>query len=99
LLDGSIIANNWTGLTSGTLLHPINLDETGAVPAGDTEVWTGTNADGTSTTPDTCRDWNWNKPMSQLAEVGLYTATDSTWTAVYLQYCDRTMVHLYCFEQ
>jgi hypothetical protein len=31
--------------------------------------------------------------------VGLSNSKTSTWTNVYLQFCDRTNVRLYCFEQ
>jgi hypothetical protein len=52
LVDGSVIANNWTGLTSGTLLHTINLTETGGSPpqgttgCGPPTAWTDSQPSG-----------------------------------------------------
>jgi hypothetical protein len=98
LIDGTIVANDWAGLTSGTLLHAIDHDETGALATGVTEVWTGTNPDGTSE-GDNCKNWTNNSPSAFLAIVGLFDRTDTGWTNVYLQFCDRTLMHVYCFEQ
>jgi hypothetical protein len=36
---------------------------------------------------------------NSVARVGKYALGNSSWTTVYEQYCDRTDVHLYCFEQ
>ena len=45
LLDGSLVANNWNSLTSGTIAHPIDIFEDGTPvpPSVVHEVWTGTN--------------------------------------------------------
>jgi hypothetical protein len=98
LRDGTIVANDWAALTSGTLAHAIDHDETGALATGVTEVWTGTNPDGTYE-GDSCKNWTSNGPNPFVGSVGLFDSTDSTWTNVYLQFCDRTMLRVYCFEQ
>jgi hypothetical protein len=96
-LDGVLIANDWTALTSGTLVNPIDVDEQLA-PWPGTEVWTGTNAAGLKTTA-TCSDWTNGTNLGTVATVGSSSATDATWSSVYLQFCDRNNVHLYCVEQ
>src|SRR5262249_42541369 len=98
LVDGTLIANDWTELTSGTLRHPIDHDESGSLATGVTEVWTGTNVDGTSE-GDSCKNWTNGQPNPFLAEVGTWDQASSLWTAVYLQFCDRNMLRVYCFEQ
>jgi hypothetical protein len=67
LVDGSIIANNWTALVSGSALRrAIDLTDTGGAPpaTGKTcgnvnrSVWTNTRDDGTLANPSyTCSDW------------------------------------------
>ena len=91
-LNTDLLTTNKKGLT---LLHAIDLDENGASLTVQ-EVWTGTNADGTI--KSNCDGWS-TGDGGTLAVVGLSSATDGTWTAVYDQFCDRTMQHLYCFEQ
>jgi len=98
LVDGTLIANNWTQLTSGTLAHAIDHDETGAPATGVTEVWTGTLPDGTYE-GDSCKNWTNSSTSPFLAEVGTFDQPDSRWTAVYLQFCDRGSLRVYCFEQ
>jgi hypothetical protein len=110
LLDGTVIANNWTDLTDGTLAHPIDMDESAKYlqTASGVEVWTGTTTTGTSTGTD-CNGWTSAKSCASplpacvgsnsVARVGNYALSDSGWTTVYEQYCDRTDNHLYCFEQ
>jgi hypothetical protein len=68
LVDGvTLVANGWSGLTSGSLLHPINLTEKrGAPPIGNTScgtgnaptVWTDTSPLGVEQFPgDSCSSW------------------------------------------
>jgi hypothetical protein len=65
LVDGTIIANNWSDLTTGILQRLINLTETGGmppssdVPCGSDFVWTGTTSAGDLDGPDLCcDDWS-----------------------------------------
>jgi hypothetical protein len=98
LVDGTLVANDWTELTSGTLVHPIDHEETGALATGVTEVWTGTLPDGTYE-GDSCKNWSNGSVNPFLAEVGTFDQADYRWTAVYLQFCDRGQLRIYCFEQ
>jgi hypothetical protein len=99
LLDGATVAANWAGLTSGGLSHAINVTEAGVVlPSGTIlEVWTGTTTAG-AYSGDTCNGWT-DGSATPTAEVGLTSESGSGWTAKYRQFCDRTNIRLYCFEQ
>jgi hypothetical protein len=99
LLDANktIVTIGWAGLTSGTLSHAIDIDETGATLSG-AEVWTATDTSGNYDQAGACG--NWQMPISTLsAYVGLTNMTDDTWTSKYLQFCADDYQHLYCFEQ
>jgi len=99
LLDGATVAANWVGLTSGGLSHAINVTEAGVVlPSGTIlEVWTGTTTAG-AYSGDTCNGWT-DGSATPTAEVGLTSESGAGWTAKYRQFCDRTNIRLYCFEQ
>jgi hypothetical protein len=99
LLDGHTVAANWSALTSGTLAHAIDVSEDGTVHTSDVlEVWTGTTFAG-AYSGRSCGAWTSNAPGSTTADVGLSNQTNGNWTNRYQQYCDRTNVHLFCFEQ
>jgi hypothetical protein len=99
LLDGNIVAANWTALTSGTLAHPINVSEDGTIHTSDVlEVWTGSTLTG-AYSGRSCTSWTSNAPGPNTADVGVSDQTNADWTNRYQQYCDRTTVRLYCFEQ
>jgi hypothetical protein len=99
LLDGNVVANNWTSLTSGTLAHAINVTEDGLpVESGSLEVWTGTTAAGTYS-GNACANWTNATANLPNADVGVTNQTGAGWTKVYLQFCNRTTIHVYCFEQ
>ena len=62
LVNGTIVANNWTGLISGNLRHAINLTETGVAPpaaqvGGVCDVWTGTSTGGNAQN-GSCSSWS-----------------------------------------
>jgi hypothetical protein len=97
LLDGTIVADDWTQLTSGTILVPIDIDETGGSQTG-VEVWTGTATDGTYS-GNSCMDWTSTASTSPpLGDTGVTNVTDGGWTDVYMQFCNRVQ-RLYCFMQ
>lgn len=84
LTNGTVVANGWSGLTSGTLLAPINRTQTGAIGPAVTDscntirsVWTGTFASGTGSS-QTCSDWTATTGTSGM--MGNYVATDSSWS-------------------
>jgi hypothetical protein len=90
LSNGTQIAANWVGLTSGTLLSPINVTETGGPAPTPTimcssfsvgAAWTSTAADGTlaTTLKATCSDWTTSGP-SNGAVLGVADQTGPSWT-------------------
>jgi hypothetical protein len=112
LVDGTIVADNWADLTSGTLRHPIDLTETGTTPAfvatapcsGKFPVWTNTRPNGSEFTQGfDCGDWS--DPMglnvalgdSGFSDFGSWTQSCSSFRAVPLICTDTA--GLYCFEQ
>ena len=95
LADGTLIANNWTQLTSGALHHPIDLDETGKTIGSDF-VWTGTQAAGQVTLTN-CTNWSLNGPGNN-GTVGRANAKDSAWTNSGAVFCGAGH-RLYCFEE
>jgi methylaspartate ammonia-lyase len=60
-------------------------------------VWTGTTTTG-AYSGGTCNGWT-DGSATPTADVGLTSDTGSGWTTKYLLYCNRTNLHLYCFEQ
>jgi hypothetical protein len=103
LLDGTMVASSLGALLSGFLGHAIDLTELNApVTDGNTEVWTGTDVGGGMgggfCTDPSGNDWSSSDMNAPTPLVGHLDAVDATWTAVYLQFCNRTNVRLYCFE-
>jgi hypothetical protein len=103
LLDGTLVAANGPGLLSGSLLHAIDRSEANArITDGNTEVWTGFDVLGNFINPGFCSsasgDWTSTSSGAPTPLVGHLDATDATWSAAYLQVCDRSNVRLYCFE-
>jgi hypothetical protein len=98
MLDGVLVANDWADLIDGLLVNPIDLPPD-YIRASNSEVWTGTLPDGTADlTNGNCVDWT-STNMADTAAVGITSTTDMTWTGVFPQYCNRTNVRVYCFEQ
>ncbi|MDH3626612.1 MAG: DUF1554 domain-containing protein [Acidobacteriota bacterium] len=97
-VDGTVIANNWAALTSGNLLAPINLDESGSVvPDSALErVWSGTLIDGTPG-PDHCNGWT-DKDSSTDGGMGNPWSMNADWTDLSTYSC-AIPLHFYCFEQ
>jgi hypothetical protein len=104
LLDGTLVAKDLSALVSGSLAHAIDLTESKTtVSDGNTEVWTGIDVRNGTGSPGYCsdgagHDWSSNRANAPTPLVGHEDATDDTWTAAYLQFCNRTNVRLYCFE-
>src|SRR5262249_949329 len=96
LLDGTVVADGWSGLTSSSLQHGIDMNEKLATQTN-AEVWTATVANGTYA-GSSCTDWTM-ADHSETADVGLTSNTDYTWTTIYLQFCDYDYQRLYCFQQ
>jgi hypothetical protein len=104
LVDGTIIANDWTDLTDGTLQGQINKDELGNLITGQT-VWSNTLASGAGnhfynySAMDSCTNWTFSCGAgAHLANLGLADQTDGSWTEWQADSCCATR-KLYCFEQ
>ena len=115
LLDGTVIAWSWDGVTDGTLLAPISVDEFGQVipPASaqpGTEagsVWTRVGIDGNELSQDfngnDCEGWSRlisTHNVSDYGATGDIYSTAASWTqAGYPGWPCTSQLHFYCFEQ
>ena len=90
----TVVAQNYTDLTDGTLQHPINRNELNQ-PTGD-PVWTGTNPAGTSTS-QTCLNWATTSSLHS-GESGSVATTSAGWTNSATNGCN-VRSHIYCFQQ
>jgi hypothetical protein len=98
LLDGTLVANSLADLTDGMLVNPINIDELGApVSANADETWTATDSDGTYSGGGTCTNWT-SILVGSVAQIGLATEMDATWTDVDFEDTCDTFNRLYCFS-
>jgi len=96
LVDGTVIANDWSDLTDGSILAPINLDATGQPRRGD--VWTGTRADGLPYTGGDCVGFTSNSDAEGIGLCGSTGLTNARWTAAATPSCSLAL-YLYCIEQ
>ncbi|MDC0667068.1 hypothetical protein [Nannocystis radixulma] len=108
LVGGTVIATNWTDLTDGTLLAPINITETGGPVATATfcgpnpsPVWSDTTFSGTLLNTDqSCG--NWTGSASSEGALGDATATTTNWTTSCFTgpgFCNTATAPIYCFQQ
>lgn len=95
LIDGTVIADSWTHLTTGPLSGAIKIAEDGTVLTNQ-GVWTGTLADGTAHA-NTCGDWN-DTNLTGVFGASTYTVHEH-WTAFLSTGPCTDKKHLYCFEQ
>ncbi|MET0793901.1 MAG: hypothetical protein ABW061_20445 [Polyangiaceae bacterium] len=99
LVDGTIVANNWAGLTSGNLRHAINLTESGGSPpaaqiGGVCNVWTGTSTSGNSQNGN-CSSWT----GSGTGSAGNSTLANGVWSSQCSGGICGFSAALYCFQQ
>lgn len=82
LVDGTVIATNWTDLTDGDLAAPINRDEHG-IPIGNVTAyaWTGATAYGAPTDPSKLCDIWTDGTKSAVGRWGALADTTSTWSS------------------
>jgi hypothetical protein len=111
LVDGSVVADDWTDLTDGTLDRPINLTESGGAPPtpvpfvlDEPTVWTGSNANGTILAGvDHCLDWMVaNDGMSHSMTEGRSDVATAAWSHSRSWSggpCASWQRPLYCFQQ
>lgn len=97
LVDNTKIANNWSDLTDGSLLHAIDQDENGDTSTA-IAIWTGTTPTGDKSTPN-CLGWTFNTDSSKSGRTGTLAA-DQTWTDnnATEKKCN-SLQNLYCIEQ
>ncbi|HYD47231.1 MAG TPA: hypothetical protein VEB21_02725, partial [Terriglobales bacterium] len=100
LVDGTVVANNWTDLTDGTLAHAIDQDESGfdLDPLFDNlQVWSATSPSGQLTGDGDCDNWTTADDFEDGA-IGDASASDSEWTDSDFTSCDDS-ARLYCIQQ
>jgi hypothetical protein len=98
LPDGTKIAEDFTDLTDGSILHTINIDPTGT-PVGWQLFWTGTNPDGTAVQHSyTCNSWTGGTSPGLHGMVGITVKKSTLWSAHSPDRCGRSF-RLACFQQ
>jgi hypothetical protein len=100
LIDGTVIAADWTALVTGDgLAHAIDQDEFGAHVAA-ADVWTSTTQGGVFTGYGGCLGHT-SESLSQLegAWVGVTDRPGTSWTIAYAASCNQMTPRVYCFEQ
>jgi len=97
LVNGLVVADDWTELTSGKLQNPIDVTESSQT-SDNSSVWTGTLPSGEAAVGVTfCDDWS-DHSKQQLSAVGITYRTDGLWTFLEQTECGIE-APLYCFEQ
>ena len=88
-----IIAEGWTGLTSGTLANPINATETGKLT--ENNVFTNTLPNGTSAPGLDCTHWTLKDNTK--TTFGSSAEANTMWTNLDTTQCSNPL-RLYCFQ-
>ncbi len=97
LPDGTKIAEDFTDLTDGSILHTIDIDPTGK-SVGYVEFWTGTNADGTAASSYLiCGGWV-DPYLNAYGMTGSTTRSGTRWSSIPHGFCKRSY-KLACFQQ
>ncbi len=96
--NGVSIANGYSGLFSGNLMSALNLTENKGAPPS-TDVWTGTNSDGTiagTGATATCTDWTGagNGISGTTNSSGVIWTNNSSSSS-----CSSSSLPVYCFAQ
>ena len=101
-----LVAESWTDLVDGDLVHPINVDEDGEVLAVGTAcdvenqlAWTATSRSaGPYDASGHCQAWSTSND-DVFGVAGLIDSTDVAWTEGCPKVSCEIAAHLYCFEQ
>ena len=97
LPDGTKIAEDFSDMTDGSILHTFNIDPTGK-PLGKQRIWTGTRTDGTTAESFlTCGGWVEAYVYSK-GMVGSTMKTGTLWSSRAYDRCERSH-KLACFQQ
>jgi len=99
LTNFTVLADDWTDLTDGTINVPLNITENGNAAGGDTRVWTNVHINGISYKLNHCSDWTSSFPSGPIGAAGLRTQSDNDWTTSGFDVSCNSSLHLYCFEQ
>jgi hypothetical protein len=99
LPDGTKIAEDFTDLTDGSILHKINSDPTGN-RLGVQQFWSSTNSDGTTAQRFvTCEGWTWtDTPTYSRGMVGNTAKKTTLWSQYAREHCSVRR-RLACFQQ
>lgn len=97
LVDGTVIAANWSVLTSGVLAHAIDVSELGTSVSTPDLAWSDTTISGAFAGGDHCLKWA-TSSASQGGRAGRISRTDAEWTAFTFPLCSSSQ-RLYCFQQ
>ena len=95
LVDGTVIADDWSDLVDGSIGHAIDVDEHGTT-VGASEVWTATTGTGAPTALN-CNDFS-GATGAVFGVCGSTVTTSSAWTNAGTPSCNAAL-RLYCFEQ
>jgi len=109
LPDGTKIAENYTDLTDGSILHAVNVDATGAPVLGAQRFWTGTMTDGKAVQQfvanvkrNSCNAWNGTTVYRAIATIGITYKKTGEWTNYRQSLCNSLGTpkkRLTCFQQ
>ncbi len=94
VIGGAVVAESFADLIDGSLLAPINRDETGIFVSAQSRAWTGTRPDGSWSGKD-CSGWVVGSE-SLVASAGRVVVSGE-WTDADLT-CD-SLARFYCIEQ
>lgn len=87
------IADQWSTLMSGTILH--SLDAASVFPVKTTSWWSGSTSSGIVITDNTCSSWTSGSYGGPTGEVGYSAAADSNWIELSPLSCVET-AYLLC---
>ncbi len=99
LPGGTKIAEDFTDLTDGSILHSIDIDPTGE-PVGLAQFWTGTNNDGTTAAYTvTCDGWTADPLTAFHGMAGNTARTGLLWSTYFGRVSCGFTYRLACFQQ
>lgn len=96
LKEGAPVAIGWSGLVSGNLMNPINMNELGN--AVTVNVWTNTGSGGAEVSMSSCDGWTSDNFMLSNTTTGKSDQLDDDWTDNSNGAVCSGMNAIYCFE-